>query len=368
MKEKKIGNVLVRLMYFTVSVCGGILLGLSISYAPGTMESLPMLIGFYLFCIASASIIQIIVHEGGHLIFGLLSGYRFSSFRIGSLALVKISGKCHLRRYSLSGTAGQCLMLPPKEGWENMKVFAYNMGGAFLNIITALALFAASGHIEGLLSDWLGSIGTMGLIYAALNGIPLRGEQLSNDGANMLGLLRDPQLKKCFWVQLSVNGALAEGTRISELPAEWFELPEGADPSSPMCSGIRIMGIQRLVDQGMYETAAFQMENILRENTLQSLYANMVKLDLLTLRLISPAGTADCGILGEKDMKRFVSSMGRSTFVLRTLYCCALHDSDTKKAAALKKRFEKAADNYPYQGELCIDRALMEEAERKYVL
>ena len=30
----------------------------------------------------AAILIQIIIHEGGHLVFGLLSGYKFSSFRI----------------------------------------------------------------------------------------------------------------------------------------------------------------------------------------------------------------------------------------------------------------------------------------------
>ena len=37
-----------------------------------------LLIGMY-----AAMLIQIILHEAGHLIFGLLTGYRFSSFRMG---------------------------------------------------------------------------------------------------------------------------------------------------------------------------------------------------------------------------------------------------------------------------------------------
>ncbi|MDF2609594.1 MAG: hypothetical protein K0R92_1068, partial [Lachnospiraceae bacterium] len=32
--------------------------------------------------------VHIIVHEGGHFIFGKLSGYKFLSFRIGSLTIV----------------------------------------------------------------------------------------------------------------------------------------------------------------------------------------------------------------------------------------------------------------------------------------
>ena len=57
--------------------------------------------------------LQIVVHEAGHLVFGLLTGYQYSSFRIGSFMWVKLDGKIRLKRYSMSGTGGQCLMAPP---------------------------------------------------------------------------------------------------------------------------------------------------------------------------------------------------------------------------------------------------------------
>ncbi len=58
-----------------------------------------------------ALILQIIIHEGGHLLFGLYSGYRFSSFRIGSFMWLKEGGSLKLKRLSIAGTGGQCLML-----------------------------------------------------------------------------------------------------------------------------------------------------------------------------------------------------------------------------------------------------------------
>ena len=41
--------------------------------------------------------LQLIIHEAGHLVFGLLSGYRFSSFRIGSFMLLKENDKFVLK-------------------------------------------------------------------------------------------------------------------------------------------------------------------------------------------------------------------------------------------------------------------------------
>ena len=36
-----------------------------------------------------AGFLQIIIHEAGHLVFGLLTGYKFSSFRIGSFMWIR---------------------------------------------------------------------------------------------------------------------------------------------------------------------------------------------------------------------------------------------------------------------------------------
>ena len=67
-----------------------------------------MLIGTY-----AAMLIQLIIHEAGHLIFGLMTGYRFSSFRIANLMWVKLDGRIQCRKLHIAGTCGQCLMIPP---------------------------------------------------------------------------------------------------------------------------------------------------------------------------------------------------------------------------------------------------------------
>ena len=40
----------------------------------------------------------IIIHEAGHLVFGLLSGYRYLLFRIGSLTLIKRNNKFEFKK------------------------------------------------------------------------------------------------------------------------------------------------------------------------------------------------------------------------------------------------------------------------------
>ena len=57
---------------------------------------------------------HMLIHEAGHLVFGLMTGYKFSSFRIASFMWLKESGKLKLKRVNVAGTGGQCLMIPPE--------------------------------------------------------------------------------------------------------------------------------------------------------------------------------------------------------------------------------------------------------------
>ena len=60
-------------------------------------------------CLILSFWLQAILHEGGHLVCGLLSGYRFLSFRVGSFTLLRQNGRLVLRRFYLPGTGRQCL-------------------------------------------------------------------------------------------------------------------------------------------------------------------------------------------------------------------------------------------------------------------
>ena len=88
-------------------------------------------------CLILSFWLQAILHEGGHLVCGLLSGYRFLSFRVGSFTLLRQNGRLVLRRFYLPGTGGQCLLEPP-DG-DEVPFRLYNLGGGLANLLSALA-------------------------------------------------------------------------------------------------------------------------------------------------------------------------------------------------------------------------------------
>ena len=84
-KKKTIGNILFSVINAVLGLCVGAVTAL---LSPAMKDIKDKAMGRYLLDIAGvllllllAFFIQIIIHEAGHLVFGLMSGYRFSSFR-----------------------------------------------------------------------------------------------------------------------------------------------------------------------------------------------------------------------------------------------------------------------------------------------
>ena len=140
------------------------------------------------------------------MVFGLLTGYKFSSFRVFNWVLMRKNGKFQLKRYTIPGTGGQCLMIPPELVDGKMPCFLYNMGGCIFNALTVIACVALSGVLPP--AVWI--IGAVfGIILVAMNGIPRR-KNISNDGSNALSLGKDPEAMRAFWQQMKMAEAMVK--------------------------------------------------------------------------------------------------------------------------------------------------------------
>ena len=315
-----------------------------------------------------ANYIQTIIHEGGHLVFGLLSGYRFSSFRIGSLMWIKEEGRLKLRRFSLAGTGGQCLMTPPDMVDGKIPYFLYNYGGTFANLIAA-AIF---GGFALLLSEnnamYLFCIMMVlfGIGLALVNGIPLRLGTIDNDGYNAFSLGRTPQALRSFWVQLKVNEQIAKGVRLKDMPEEWFVLPSDEEMKNSMTAVVGVLCCSRLMDCGRLAEAGSTIEHLLAiDSKIVGLHRKLMTDDLIYCMLLEEQGEK-AAELYDKELIKFNKSMKTNPSVLRTKYAYALlKENDIPKAEKILEKFEKAAKKYPYPSEIESERELMGLIEQR---
>lgn len=314
-----------------------------------------------LICLALALVLQILIHEAGHLLFGLISGYDFVSFRVGSFMLMRDGqGKLSLKRYSLPGTAGQCLMSPPdfeEDGY--LPVGLYNMGGVMLNVISALFFFWAY-YLSGgavILPMFFMCLGITGLGLGLMNGLPLGLSGINTDGYNALSLGRDETSLRSFWIQLKINQALAEGQRLGELPEDWFKpAPEESRGFGAYTDALRA---SRLLETQQLSEALELIDRLLERGRLPGIYVNLLNCDRLYLLALKGQAPQP-----DKALDKFMEQMKKFPSVLRTRYALALSTGDREKAQEYRKLLESMAPSYPYSGDLASDLELVELAER----
>lgn len=311
----------------------------------------------------AAILVQITLHEGGHLVCGLLSGYRFCSFRVGSLMWMKVDGHLRLRRLRIPGTGGQCLMSLPDMVDGRLPVTLYNFGGALANLLTAalaLALYGPARRVP-LLAAFLLFLAVIGGFTAAMNGIPLRLGNIDNDGRNALSLGRDPAALRAFWVQMKVAEAQARGLRLREMPEDWFSMPGDEALQNAMTAAQGVLVCNRLVDEGRLAEADRAIAHLLAGSRgLPGLYRGLLVCDRVTVELLGEARPAVLADFLTQGQVKFMGQMKRFPSVLRTRYLHALlAERDPAKAAAIRARFETVAGTYPYPADIASERELM---------
>ena len=372
-KPGKLGSYISILVYFLVGVVSGLTILRFIEAAqlwrrPGRMLAWFLLLVGVMYL---GMVVEIAVHEAGHLVFGLLTGYRFCSYRIFSFMWMKEGDRVVFRRFSIAGTGGQCLLSPPEPDERGRIPFVlYNLGGVIFNLATAVIFLIPSILLPATSAAavFFRMLVVIAVGFALVNGLPMRIGEVDNDGANTRALLEDPDAVPVFRRIMLINEASSRGVRVRDMPAEWFEAPRGALLHNPVGVSQEVFHLNRMMDAGKYaeaerETALF----LVLDSALNGIHRNLLTADLLTCRMIlgDRAGAEEC--LG-KDFRRFLTAMRSNPSVIRTeIAAASLEQAGEQKRRELSDRFEKIAATYPYPAEIEAEReilAALAEAEK----
>ncbi|MEA4912955.1 MAG: M50 family metallopeptidase [Christensenella sp.] len=363
-----------KIIPFVIFLLGGLICGAFIGWSLANFTDrlpefpYPLALAIMAIILTLAFFAQLIIHEAGHLVFGLLSGYRFSSFRVGSLMLFREDGHLRLKSFSLAGTGGQCLMIPP-QGRENDFPFArYLLGGVWMNFLVGalfalLYLLTVSGSLVSVL---FGAIALTGFAVGLMNAIPLHMAMVDNDGYTVRSMRKDPQAVAGFYQMMQIHSQVAAGFRLKDLPEEWFVTPPSADTGNSMIATIEVYRCNRLLDEAKPDQAAESIRALLASGAaIAGIHRSMLVCDLAYCALMLDDPSEATRLLDEQQL-RFMKSMMRFPGVLRTQYALALlRDHDTAAAAAFQARFDRMAERYPYQSDIASERALMNAAQKK---
>ncbi len=314
-------------------------------------------------------ILEIAAHEAGHLIFGLMSGYRFSSYRLFSFMWMKENERVVFRRFSIAGTGGQCLMSPPDPDENGHIPFVlYNLGGVIVNLVTAVVFLAPAILLpnHSVFAVLFRMLVVIAAGFALINGFPLRIGAVDNDGTNTLVMLREPASVISFWRMMKINERTGRGERLRDMPEEWFGEPDEKLFENPIACSQAVFWLNRILDEGRYADMAREAEAFLkRDSALNGIYRNLLICDLVTCLLITER-PGEVSVRLTPEAVRFMKTMQRSPSVLRCGIALALlRDGDMGGAEKLQTQFETVARTYPYPAEIDAEREILAVIKNK---
>ena len=190
--KKKIINGLLQIL--GIMIVGGII-GYTVGKIAGDTLSRVDKPNIILFLITGviSFILQVIIHEAGHLVFGLLSGYRFISFRVFDFKIIKDqNGELKIRFERLAGTGGQCLMRAPEYVEGKFRYKLYLLGGVTFNLVFSIVFWLVLPSYYTLL------FALIGYALAFLNLIPMG----FNDGMTFYHASKDETTRFILFLQL----------------------------------------------------------------------------------------------------------------------------------------------------------------------
>ena len=161
-------------------------------------------------------IVQVLLHEIGHLIGGIITGWRFLFLQIYRLVLKKEDNK--MRLTIVSDVGFQCIMCPEM---LNAKAFLYTMGGCIINLFTGVAglIILIVIPISPLVWLYMWCFSVFGIGMYIMNGTASI-KRVCNDKACYKLLKTDKHTTLCHNAQLLVAKHLMKGLTYRQIGQE----------------------------------------------------------------------------------------------------------------------------------------------------
>lgn len=302
-------------------------------------------------------VVQIVIHELGHLLFGRLTGYKTIFFRIFHLGIIKIESRWYLKKYHYPGSLGQCIMLPPKT--DNKPVILHTMGGIILNIFMAVSVLPIifSPYSISFIPRAAALIFSFyGIGFALLSGLPIKQKNIVNDGMVTKELYRDPLALDLYYKQLRIASNLVDGLTYENLPYEIIKVPEDADLTNAMIGYHKILECYYYMDKMEWDKAEKLLNEFIdRSGKISNMIDSIINMELLFLSIIKK---------DEKTMNQIYHKISdvleKETgdfHVMRVKLSYEIFRNKQKmNKNMILKELDKRAKGYPYKGEavFCI--------------
>lgn len=322
------------------------------------------IVGIYAMLMFLLSCILIpVIHEAGHLVMGLLTGYEFVSFRVGSFTLVNENGKLVRKKFNVAGTGGQCLMTHKEvEHPEDIPFFWYHFGGVFFNFITVFICFTVAIIINNpFVKAGLYILAIASLAIGLLNIVPTDAGGVQNDGYNIRSLKKSPIARIVLYKTLLINAKQYMGTRLENISDKLINFSEEEKSSEFGCVP-RIFEANVLMNRLHFEEAEKAYDELSKDDKVMGVYRNECKCEKLFCMIMNGKSKDEIDKIYDKQLKQYINLTGK-TYVMRKRLMYAYYKMVEQNDSKAMKEYEaakKMADTYPAKGEYDSEMELLE--------
>ncbi len=175
-------------------------------------------------------LVGIVLHELGHLIFGLIGGMKFRAISLPFVKISRVNGRLKLSFFLNSKFFGMCEMYP-FDGSKATKAFAFMAAGGPIGSFAALGvsvLFLALVPVVGYYASIILGIASP-VLFAVFfeNTFPLTANGAKTDGAQLIDMVNKTPSAQVLAAVLTVQALYAEGLSPAECPKELLaDLPQ----------------------------------------------------------------------------------------------------------------------------------------------
>ncbi len=300
----------------------------------------------------------------GFLVFGKLSGYKFSFMRIAFMKWQKDKeGKIHFSTTNERGPSAVCAMYPTEMKDEKFPYLLHSHGLLISSsiCIAVLAIFLTFNFNTPVISSLL-LLFIFVLLTSVILDIFVGNSKLARDAKNSPAALRG------IWLYCKGSDPKFSNLSLGSLPDEWFDIPLDVDTSIYWASYYIYFTSGRLLMKREFEKAIEAFDKLLdpSANIFYFQYLNTVT-ERLFCELMTKRSPEVIQKLYTEELKQHLSNVRTYTNLCRNYAFTLFIENNPTGAAQIKAEFFEVSKNAPCQGDVQDETELLLLAENKYL-
>lgn len=246
----------------------GMLAGGLVTYlAIRTMQAAGIELLLLAVAFAGIAWLQIVWHEAGHAIGGLLSGHRALAFGVGPLRLERQGERWRFRwAGSIRGIGGFALLFPREGEGTRGERAAYLLGGPLANLLAAAVAWPFAVVEPGATAGWSETLARLvvgtGLVIGLSNLLPFLSGGWASDGRQLWKLWQGADEARAMAVLSRLGSLSMAGVRPRDWPRDaaagidLAALPQGIAEAFARCQLVRALDARDYTDPAAGAAAA----------------------------------------------------------------------------------------------------------------